>query len=68
MVRKYMSPQEAATYCGVSAKTLEGWRRQGIGPPYIKVSRKLIKYNVNALDLWLESFSHYPSEGNQKYS
>jgi phage terminase Nu1 subunit (DNA packaging protein) len=40
----------------VSVRTLERWRRQGLGPDYITLSRggKLIRYRPQAVRRWLD--------------
>ena len=48
-----LNTEQAATYLGVTSRTLEVWRctkRQAI--PYIKVGR-LVKYRKSVLDHWL---------------
>lgn len=48
-----LNTEQAATYLGVTMRTLEVWRctkRQAI--PYIKVGR-LVKYRKTDLDIWL---------------
>lgn len=55
IVQKYLTPREAAKYCGVSPKTLESWRRLEKGPSYSKISSKLIRYDVSDLDSWMDS-------------
>ena len=48
-----LNTEQAATYLGVTSRTLEVWRctkRQAI--PYIKVGR-LVKYRKAELDQWL---------------
>jgi hypothetical protein len=39
----------------MSVELLARWRKQGIGPPYSKLSRKLILYAVADLDALVES-------------
>lgn len=50
----YLSPADAATYLGLSAKQLEGWRHRGEGPPYTKLDRA-IRYCREDLDEFMSA-------------
>lgn len=39
----------------VSPRTAEKWRLTGEGPPFIRVSRNLILYDLDDVDKWLAS-------------
>ena len=43
----------AARVIGLDHRTLEQWRYQGKGPPYLKVGRQ-VRYRLSDLQLWLE--------------
>jgi phage terminase Nu1 subunit (DNA packaging protein) len=46
-------PKATAAYIGdVSERTLEGWRRRGIGPPFLKLEG-VVLYDLDAVDRWL---------------
>ena len=47
-----MSTPEAATYLGLSARTLEKLRISGGGPEYLKPNRRVV-YDRDVLDEWL---------------
>ena len=50
-----LSTEDAATYIGVTPRTLEVWRCTRRYPiPYVKVGR-LVRYRRDALDGWLSS-------------
>lgn len=49
---EWLSPADAATYCGIPEKTLEQYRSQGTGPAYSKVGRH-VRYRRCDIDLWL---------------
>lgn len=49
---KWRTP-EAATYAGVSNRTLEALRQKGGGPVYLKIGRAVL-YRKSDLDCWLE--------------
>lgn len=39
-----MDEKDAAVFIGVSQKTLQTWRSRRMGPPYIRMARKCIRY------------------------
>ncbi len=48
-----VSPKRAAELLGVSVRTLEEWRRKKIGPAFVKLGPKLIRYEVRELEQFL---------------
>lgn len=46
------STRQAAEYLGASPFTLKGWRRRGEGPPWIKLSPRLVVYERPDLDAY----------------
>jgi predicted site-specific integrase-resolvase len=69
MTRK-LTPSEAAEYLRRSTKTLQRWRADGTGPPFIR-KNGLVIYDQAALDRWLEegtvnsiAESRYRERGN----
>lgn len=50
-----MNQGEAATYLGLSARTLENWRLKGGGPAFVRMSHRCVRYRLEALNLWLQS-------------
>lgn len=53
MPETYLLPAEAAFVLRVATKTLQQWRWQGKGPPYLKVAGGRIRYERAALDVWM---------------
>lgn len=49
------SPDEAAAYLGVAAQTLAHWRVRGVGPKFIHLSKRCVRYSELALREWVES-------------
>jgi hypothetical protein len=45
----------ASRYLGVNPETLRGWRKRGIGPRYVKLNGRLVKYSVLSLISFVES-------------
>jgi len=36
-----------------SARSLEAWRRRGYGPPFIRVTRRTLRYRWQDVERWL---------------
>jgi hypothetical protein len=47
--------KDAALYIGTTARSLEDWRQKGIGPVFVRMSRRAVRYRKIDLDKWLES-------------
>ena len=61
----YMDTQQAATYLGVSRRSLEKWRLTGAGPVFRRFGRRRL-YNVADLESWAASRkARSTSEGDQ---
>lgn len=50
-----LSPAKAAALLGASIRTLEGWRVRGGGPPYIRISSRMLRYRRGDLIQFIES-------------
>lgn len=48
-----VSTKKAALFLGVSVRTLEEWRKKGIGPAFVKLGRKLVRYEMADLESFL---------------
>ena len=44
----------AAQFLGLKVKTLQAWRHQGKGPPFLRFSRKAVRYRRQDLITWAE--------------
>jgi hypothetical protein len=53
--KRYLVPEEASRYVGISIDRLKRLRSLNIGPPFIPLSDKKILYDVTDLDKWLET-------------
>lgn len=49
-----LSQREVAVRLGVSARTVEGWRARGVGPPYLRLSARAVRYRSSDLEQWLD--------------
>jgi hypothetical protein len=54
---KYLSPTQAAELLSVSPRTLEKWRTSGTGPRYIALTKRTIRYSLDALDTFVQARS-----------
>lgn len=59
-----MREVEAASYMGLSTKTLQAWRHQGRGPVYCRLGRACV-YRQADLDRFMESRAVHPAGGAQ---
>lgn len=48
-----LTPSQLAGALGVTTKTLERWRMTGDGPPFVRVSRKVIRYRQPDVEAFL---------------
>jgi hypothetical protein len=39
----------------IPRRTIQGWRRRGGGPPWVRVGRRAIRYDVVNVHAWLQS-------------
>jgi len=51
----WFDTQEAATYLDMKPGTLKNWRHRGEGPKYSKINKRLVRYHVHDLDIFLRS-------------
>lgn len=50
-MKPLLDEKQAAEALGVSARTLQGWRHKGGGPPFFKLGR-LVRYDPDDLAEW----------------
>ena len=50
----YFTPVQAAKFLGVSKYTLQNQRVQRVGPPFIKIRNRLVRYKKADLIAYLE--------------
>ncbi len=48
-----LGQREAAALIGVSERTLECWRWRGGGPPFVKISRRAVRYRRPDIQQWV---------------
>lgn len=57
-----LPPAAVAELTGLSARTLEGLRRQGRGPAFVKVSARCVRYRYGDLLAWIGVFRRATGE------
>jgi excisionase family DNA binding protein len=57
-----MSIEELAEYLGESKRTIYRYIQSGDCPPYIRITKKNIKFDKKDVDAWLESKKVNPAE------
>jgi predicted DNA-binding transcriptional regulator AlpA len=50
---RYLDTRQAAKYINVTPRALEAWRHKGGGPPLIRISSRMVRYDVRELDAWM---------------
>jgi len=55
-----LTQREAAAYLTVSIRTLQRWRKEGIGPPSFLLPNGYRRYRLSALARWLEEQGDQP--------
>jgi len=57
-----LTSKETAHLLGVRLGTLEAWRTRGLGPRFIRISSRCIRYEPGALREWMASRTTEPAE------
>ena len=57
-----LTQQQLAEELQVTVRTLERWRREGTGPPWVRVGRSP-RYRRQDVDRWLEGTRQNGSQG-----
>jgi excisionase family DNA binding protein len=60
-----LTTRQAATYLGVSPRTLEDWRFRGGGPVFRKIGRRIVRYQRTDLDAFLEHSARVNTGGGR---
>lgn len=61
-----MSIEELADYLGESKRTIYRYIQSGDCPPYIRITKKNIKFDKKDVDAWLESMKVHPRPGTSQ--
>jgi hypothetical protein len=58
----HLTTAEAANWLGIEKRTLEDWRSNEIGPPYVVYSPRCIRYSMEDLIKWRNERRHVHSD------
>jgi len=50
-----LTEAQTARYLSVSHACLKKWRLRGVGPPFIRLEDRLIRYQLHQVQAWLEA-------------
>lgn len=53
---RLLTPQEVSIMLGVSPATLKDWRHHRRGPDFVRLSHKMIRYWLSAVNRFVGSF------------
>lgn len=59
--KRYLTTKEAAIYLGMEPRTLQDWRCDKVGPPFILYGPRNVKYDIRDLDRWVDERRFTPS-------
>jgi predicted DNA-binding transcriptional regulator AlpA len=54
VTQDFLAPKQAATFVGRSPKTLERWRAERTGPPWVKFGLRGVLYRTKDIIAWAE--------------
>jgi predicted site-specific integrase-resolvase len=54
-MERVWNSRETAEYLHVSVKTLEAWRQDGSGPPFVRYSSRCVRYRPEQVERWMLS-------------
>ena len=57
----YLTVEDAAARLGVSIRTINRWRHDGMGPPYILIGKKKLGYREQDIIDYIDSSVFDPS-------
>lgn len=49
-----LRPRQVAAALSVTVATLADWRHRGVGPPFVRLSPRSVRYSRDGLDRWLD--------------
>jgi len=53
-----LTPADAASRLSVTKKTLENLRLRGVGPEFVRINSRCVRYSEQALTKWVAERSH----------
>ena len=55
MSAELLTPEQAAEYLSLSSQTLAQWRWKTVGPPFVKIGKRAVRYDRSQLEAWAQS-------------
>lgn len=49
----YLNSSATADFLQISEKTLEDWRHRGVGPEFVRIGHRSVRYRLGTLQRWL---------------
>jgi predicted DNA-binding transcriptional regulator AlpA len=65
MTAQLMTPDQLATFLQVDTERLYEWRSRGVGPRFVKLSAREVRYAWRDVREWLESNTHDRTQGRK---
>jgi len=59
-----LSISEAASYLNIKKSTLGYLRVRGLGPKYVRISSKIVRYKTQDLDEWIRQKTEEPDRAS----
>jgi predicted DNA-binding transcriptional regulator AlpA len=54
-ILRLMTAPEAADILKVTPKTLKHWRAKGIGPKFLRINSRNVRYEMSDIEAWVDS-------------
>ena len=51
---EWLKTKEAAEMIGVTEQTMRRWRSQNTGPPFVRLSKRTVRYSRQSLIDWMK--------------
>jgi predicted DNA-binding transcriptional regulator AlpA len=55
-----LKEEDVARDLSISVRTVQGWRSDGRGPPFLKVTSRIVRYPRELYEAWKESVTKRP--------
>ena len=65
---RLLTGRQTAELIGTSERTLKRWDEQKKGPPAIRLSQRMTRYNLEAVREWLDIINVRATRGEKLYS
>jgi hypothetical protein len=67
-LERLLNEKQAGQVLGVTASGMRGWRANGGGPPWFRISKRLVRYDPRALRAWIEAQAEGNGRGASKHA